>query len=76
NLHNKSIYMQRDNRIFEEVKDRILVSAKNLEKEAKEWFESSCNVINRNWHQHGIIMRLINQLILMEVKISWAFLGF
>lgn len=43
NLRNKSMYLKHDNRRFGEVKDRILGSAKSLQKEAKGWFESSCN---------------------------------
>nr|GMC60375.1 RNA-dependent RNA polymerase 2 [Ipomoea batatas] len=43
NLRNKSTYLQRDNRRFFELKDRILVSAKSLHKEAKGWFHSSCD---------------------------------
>ncbi|KAL3512903.1 hypothetical protein ACH5RR_025620 [Cinchona calisaya] len=42
NLRNKSSYLQRDNRRYFELKDRILVSIKSLQKEAKGWFESSC----------------------------------
>jgi RNA-dependent RNA polymerase len=43
NLRHRPTYLQRDNRKYGDVKDRILVSLKNLKKEAKEWFESSCN---------------------------------
>ncbi|GAB2240730.1 hypothetical protein Droror1_Dr00021248 [Drosera rotundifolia] len=41
NLRSKSTYLQRDNRRYFELKDRILISVKNLQKEAKAWFESS-----------------------------------
>ncbi|GLU20684.1 hypothetical protein SLE2022_368720 [Rubroshorea leprosula] len=44
NLHKKAAYLQRDNRRYGDMKDRILVSLKNLQKEAKGWFESSCKV--------------------------------
>ncbi|KAL5747244.1 hypothetical protein ACOSP7_024244 [Xanthoceras sorbifolium] len=44
NLRNKPGYLQRDNIKYRDVKDRILVSLKKAQKEAKEWFESSsCN---------------------------------
>ncbi|KAI3454526.1 hypothetical protein Pfo_011189 [Paulownia fortunei] len=43
NLQKKSAYLQRDNRRYGEVKDRILVSVKNLMKEVKGWFRSSCS---------------------------------
>ncbi|CAI9757485.1 unnamed protein product [Fraxinus pennsylvanica] len=43
NLRNKLMYLKHDNRRFGEVKDRILGSAKSLQKEAKGWFEGSCN---------------------------------
>ncbi|XP_050223876.1 RNA-dependent RNA polymerase 2 [Mercurialis annua] len=42
NLRDKAMYLQRDNRRYGDTKDRILISVKNLQKEAKEWFESSC----------------------------------
>lgn len=42
NLRNKSMYLQRDNRRYFELKDRILVAIKSLQKEAKGWFGSSC----------------------------------
>ncbi|XAR50155.1 RNA-directed RNA polymerase [Bertholletia excelsa] len=42
NLRVRSSYLQRDNRRYGETKDRILVSVKNLQEEAKGWFESSC----------------------------------
>ncbi|KDP31126.1 hypothetical protein JCGZ_11502 [Jatropha curcas] len=42
NLRNKAMYLQRDNRRYGDTKDRILLSMKSLQKEAKEWFESSC----------------------------------
>ena len=42
NLRTKSLYLQRDNRRYGEMKDRIMVSIKSLHREAKGWFESSC----------------------------------
>lgn len=42
NLRNRASYLQRDNRRYGDMKDRILLSAKNLQNEAKEWFGSSC----------------------------------
>ncbi|WCJ36047.1 RNA-dependent RNA polymerase 2 [Euphorbia peplus] len=42
NLRMKAAYLQRDNRRYGETKDRIMLSMKSLQKEAKEWFESSC----------------------------------
>lgn len=42
NLHNKSMYLLRDNRRYFELKDRILVSMKSLQKEARGWFDSCC----------------------------------
>lgn len=47
NLRVKSAYLQRDNRRYGEMKDRILVSMKGLYKEAKGWFESSCTMQER-----------------------------
>ncbi|KAK4437182.1 RNA-dependent RNA polymerase 2 [Sesamum alatum] len=42
-LQKKSAYLQRDNRRYGEVKDRIVVSIKSLMKEVKGWFRSSCS---------------------------------
>ncbi|XP_047171246.1 RNA-dependent RNA polymerase 2 [Vigna umbellata] len=42
NLQNRASYLQRDNRRYGDMKDRILLSVKNLQCEAKEWFETSC----------------------------------
>ncbi|KAK7291646.1 hypothetical protein RIF29_06956 [Crotalaria pallida] len=42
NLQNKASYLQRDNRRYGDMKDRILIAVKNLQHEAKEWFETSC----------------------------------
>ncbi|XP_061338622.1 RNA-dependent RNA polymerase 2 [Gastrolobium bilobum] len=42
NLQNRASYLQRDNRKYGDMKDRILLSVKNLQREAKEWFETSC----------------------------------
>lgn len=44
NLRNRAAYLQRDNRRYFDLKDRILLSLKTLQKEAKGWFESSCKV--------------------------------
>ncbi|KAL1818418.1 hypothetical protein ACET3Z_013287 [Daucus carota] len=42
NLQRHSSYLLRDNRRYGETKDRIMISIKNLHKEAKGWFDSSC----------------------------------
>lgn len=42
NLQNRASYLQRDNRRYGDMKDRILISVKDLQREAKEWFESDC----------------------------------
>lgn len=42
NLHNRASYLQRDNRRYGDMKDRILIAVKNLQHEAKEWFETCC----------------------------------
>ncbi|RDX97814.1 RNA-dependent RNA polymerase 2, partial [Mucuna pruriens] len=42
NLQNRASYLQRDNRRYGDMKDRILLSVRNLQREAKEWFETSC----------------------------------
>lgn len=42
NLQNRASYLQRDNRRYVDMKDRILLSVTNLQREAKEWFEISC----------------------------------
>ncbi|CAN1846087.1 RNA-dependent RNA polymerase 2 [Linum perenne] len=44
NLRSKAAYLQRDNRRYGETKDRILVAIKSLQKDANDWFESSCSV--------------------------------
>ncbi|CAL9031105.1 unnamed protein product [Prunus brigantina] len=44
NLRNRAAYLQRDNRRYGDMKDRISLSLKNLQKEAKGLFESSCPV--------------------------------
>ncbi|XP_038878920.1 RNA-dependent RNA polymerase 2 [Benincasa hispida] len=41
-LRSRASYLQRDNRKYGDMKDRILLSMKNLRKEVKEWFENSC----------------------------------
>lgn len=43
NLHNKSMYLQRDNRRYIDLRDRILESIKSLQREAKGWFKHSFN---------------------------------
>lgn len=48
NLRSREAYLQRDNRRYGDMKDRILLSVKSLQNEAKEWFESSCQ---RHEHQ-------------------------
>ncbi|KAL2900494.1 RNA-dependent RNA polymerase 2 [Bienertia sinuspersici] len=47
NLRSKSAYLQRDNRRYRELTDRILVSVKSLRNEAKGWFQSSCKAEDR-----------------------------
>ena len=47
NLRSKSKILQRDNRRYREVTDRILESVKCLQREVKGWFESSCKVQER-----------------------------
>lgn len=47
NLRIKEGYLIKDRIRYADVKDRILLSVKNLQKEAKGWFESSCEV-----HEH------------------------
>ncbi|OWM90483.1 RNA-dependent RNA polymerase 2 [Punica granatum] len=42
NLRNRAMYLQRDNRKFGDMKDRMQLSVKNLHNEAKGWFENSC----------------------------------
>ncbi|KAH9611766.1 hypothetical protein KSS87_009030 [Heliosperma pusillum] len=42
NLRSKLGYLAKDNRRYLEMKDRILLSVKSLQKEAKGWFENSC----------------------------------
>lgn len=44
NIRRPAAFLQRDNRRYREMKDRLLLSMKNLQSEAKEWFESSCKV--------------------------------
>lgn len=44
NLRIRAAYLQRDNRRYGDMKDRILVELKSLQREAKEWFNSSCKV--------------------------------
>ncbi|GAB2289531.1 RNA-dependent RNA polymerase 2 [Dionaea muscipula] len=51
NLRSKSTYLQKDNRRYTEMKDRILESAKSLRREAKEWFKSSSNSESQNQRQ-------------------------
>ncbi|CAI8609943.1 unnamed protein product [Vicia faba] len=42
NLLKRASYLQRDNRRYGDMKDRILISVKDLQREAKGWFESDC----------------------------------
>lgn len=42
NLRKRAAYLQRDNRRYFDVKDRILLAVKSLQREAKGWFEGSC----------------------------------
>lgn len=42
NLLKRASYLQRDNRRYGDMKDRILISVRDLQHEAKEWFETSC----------------------------------
>ncbi|OMO81567.1 RNA-dependent RNA polymerase, eukaryotic-type, partial [Corchorus capsularis] len=42
NMRNKAMFLQRDNRRYGETKDRILLAVKNLQREAREWFENGC----------------------------------
>ncbi|KAJ4801872.1 RNA-dependent RNA polymerase [Rhynchospora pubera] len=42
NLSNKSLYLKKDNKQYGELKDRILVAFKDLQKEAVGWFKNSC----------------------------------
>lgn len=48
NLRSRAAYLQRDNRRYGDMKDRILLSVKSLQNEAREWFENSCKM---NEHQ-------------------------
>lgn len=41
-FRNRAMYLRYDNRRYGDMKDRSLLSVKSLQKEAKEWFESSC----------------------------------
>ncbi|KAF8005973.1 hypothetical protein BT93_K0299 [Corymbia citriodora subsp. variegata] len=47
NLRSRAVYLQRDNRKYGDMKDRISLSVKSLHKEAKGWFESGCNANER-----------------------------
>lgn len=42
NLRKRAAYLQRDNRRYFDMKDRIVLSRKTLQKEARGWFESIC----------------------------------
>ncbi|XVE84716.1 hypothetical protein DITRI_Ditri17bG0035700 [Diplodiscus trichospermus] len=42
NIRYKAMFLLRDNRRYGDTKERIMLSFKNLQKEAKEWFKSSC----------------------------------
>ncbi|VVB04808.1 unnamed protein product [Arabis nemorensis] len=41
-LRTKEMYLQRDNRRYGDMKDRITLSVKDLQREAMGWFEKSC----------------------------------
>ncbi|XP_010546021.1 PREDICTED: RNA-dependent RNA polymerase 2 [Tarenaya hassleriana] len=41
-LRNRETYLQRDRRKYDDMKDRIMLSVKDLQREAKGWFEESC----------------------------------
>ncbi|PPD72154.1 hypothetical protein GOBAR_DD30936 [Gossypium barbadense] len=43
NIYNKAQFLLRDNRRYGEMKERIVLSVKDLQREAKEWFKSSCS---------------------------------
>ncbi|TYG92043.1 hypothetical protein ES288_A12G311500v1 [Gossypium darwinii] len=43
NMYNKAQFLLRDNRRYGEMKERIVLSVKDLQREAKEWFKSSCS---------------------------------
>nr|DAD30997.1 TPA_asm: hypothetical protein HUJ06_009848 [Nelumbo nucifera] len=42
NLRSPSLCLQRDKIRYGEMKDRVLIAVRNLQKEAKGWFHSSC----------------------------------
>ncbi|XP_072992409.1 probable RNA-dependent RNA polymerase 2 [Typha latifolia] len=42
NLRNRSLYLQRDKKRYGEMKDRILVGVRSLQKEVEEWFKGCC----------------------------------
>ncbi|KAM6594262.1 hypothetical protein CsatA_001965 [Cannabis sativa] len=47
NIRKRAAYLQRDNRRYGDTKDRVLLALKNLQKEARGWFQSSCEVGNQ-----------------------------
>ncbi|OMO59796.1 RNA-dependent RNA polymerase, eukaryotic-type [Corchorus olitorius] len=47
NMRNKAMFLLRDNRRYGEMKDRILLAVKNLQREAREWFENGCKAGER-----------------------------
>ncbi|KAK8644134.1 hypothetical protein V6N13_123449 [Hibiscus sabdariffa] len=42
NVHNKAQFLLRDNRRYGEMKERMVLSVKDLQREAKQWFTNSC----------------------------------
>ncbi|XP_022738324.1 RNA-dependent RNA polymerase 2 [Durio zibethinus] len=42
NIQKKAMFLKRDNRRYADMKERIVLSLKNLQREAKEWFKNSC----------------------------------
>lgn len=45
-MSNKSLYLKKDNKQYGELKDRILVAFKGLQREAEGWFKNSCKESN------------------------------
>ena len=47
NLRKRAAYLQRDNRRYGDLRDRILLSVKRLQRDTKEWFEDCCKMHER-----------------------------
>lgn len=47
NLRSRAVYLQRDNRKYGDMKDRISLAVRSLHKEATGWFESECKANER-----------------------------